>query len=926
MDNLSFSTKKFFRFFFLSFFLFSFCCSYGTEAVGAAYESAKEDEALFLRRIIQFWEEGQHSFVKKELEKYLTEKTPTDFFEYLYALLGDIYLSESNYKLASENYGKVKKQDLKEKVFINYIQCLYESQKYGTLCQECIASEDLIKSYDKESFLRFCFLIGVSFYHQSLDAADLEAKRLFAKNSKVYLSRLMESNYEAEIMEPLANIENVLGEEKLAASLFVKLGDKNPEKKEHYLFQAANIYAKFDKELALQTYTQVCLVGKEKAQEAAYNKLILLMELERYNDLILAKDQLRDLLDKEQKNVLNFALAKSYYSIQSYKNSAEALEEFLNKNDISNADTKSALSMLFSCGEKLAEASIIDSTIEKYEKFFPSDEELPKIYFARALFHKNKENYQKAAKDFEYLESHFPNFEDENFWIEAGDLAYQTTDYTKSRLRFKTYLEKYKNNETTPLCWKYFISSSIKIVEKESADKKEEAKKLLVQDLGEYLSSDVNEKEKLEYELLLSKTKLELNNFDEALSDINALFAKNEEAKQNPEANFLLALCYKNKKDLALFCEWSEKALELDQKKTLDEKNIRLNLFNAYLELSSAPASGDAIAKAAEHLFQAQRFENAKVSLDNLLWLADYYYSAVKEFMDQTWLHELSSNEPLNQKAERSIQILEKIIANNNALQLSSENLFLEEHVLKLSDLYDYKNSLELKKNLLIDLEKNYSKKEKFLFEEKVYFELAMVMQKLKDEAKAKEYFEKVLKMNQNSYYNLASNLYLTRLLISKVPEENRKLDNEEIVKGLTNLKNIKLNKSLRNEPLHLEAALDYVFIYSKMDSSDEKRLDHLLKVKEEFTTADDIISKDYQNSKSLFPGKEKILSAYLMTIDAEICALKAKLTKNKEQLALAEKIYKKINDDNLILTSYLGKCLSNIKKLIDEQKGSEGK
>lgn len=925
MDNLSFSYKKYFRVFLACFFLFGFCKSYSEEVSGPAYESAKEDEALFLRRIIQFWEEGQHNFVKKELEKYLSEKTPTDFFEYLYALLGDIFISESNYKLAAENYGKIKKQEIKEKIFINYIQCLYELQKYGTLCQECMACDDLIKSYDKESFLRFCFLIGVSFYQQSLEAPDIEAKALFAKNSKVYLGRLMESNYEKEIMEPLANIENILGDGKLSASLFVKLADKCPEKKEHYLFQAANIMVQYDKEAALQTYTQVCLVGKEKAKEAAYNKLILLMELERYGDLILAKDQLTELMDKEQKYVLNFALAKSYYSLESYKKSAEALEEFLNRNE-ANADTKSALTMLFSCGEKLADGAVIDSVIEKYEKFFPSDEELAKIYFARALFHKNKENYQRAAKDFEYLESHFPNFQDENFWIEAGDLAYQTTDYVKSRLRFKTYLERYKNNETTPLCWKYFISSSIKIVEKESADKKEEAKKLLVQDLGEYLNSGISEKEKLEYALLLSKTKLELNNFDEALIEINALFEKNPDAKQNPEANFILALCYKNKNDLNLFCQWSETALELDQKKVLDEKNIRLNLFNAYLELNGAKASNDYIAKAAEHLFQSQRFENAKVSLDNLLWLADYYYSSVKEFIDQNWRHSLKDNQTFDQKADRAIHILEKIIANNNALELSSENLFLEEHLLKLSDLYDYKNCWEQKKNILIDLEKNYTKKEKFLFEEKVYFELALVEHKLKDEIKAREYFGKVMKMNQSSYYNLASNLYLTRLSLSQVQPENRKLDNEEIVKGLTNLKNIKLNKSLRNEPLHLEAALDYVHIYNEIDSSDEKKLDNLLKVKEEFTTAEDIISKDYQNSKSLFPGKEKILNSYLMAIDAEICAIKAKLTKNKELLAQAEKIYKKMNDDNLVLTAYLETRLVEIKKLIDEQKAMEGK
>ena len=57
------------------------CCvlSIGVSTVGAIDIDPKlfshsEEEALFLRRVIDFWEEGQTLMVQKEIENYLNEK------------------------------------------------------------------------------------------------------------------------------------------------------------------------------------------------------------------------------------------------------------------------------------------------------------------------------------------------------------------------------------------------------------------------------------------------------------------------------------------------------------------------------------------------------------------------------------------------------------------------------------------------------------------------------------------------------------------------------------------------------------------------------------------------------------------------------------------------------------------------------------
>lgn len=885
-----------------------------------------EEEALFLRRIIDFWDEGQRLVVKQELEKYLQENTSSNFTDYLNALLGDIYLCEDNLASAVEKYANISNLDIKEKILPNYIQSLYHLKRFGSVCQECIANEEIIKACDKDTYHRFCFILGDSYYNQALDATDEEMKKAFANNAKAYFAKLIDQPFEKDVLEQLANVEAILQEYEIAAGIYVKLSDKNPSRREEFLFHAANMQLAYDKNMALQTFTQISHIGKEKKLEAAFNRLLILIDQEKWSEIVLAKDQFSELLKGDQKLLFTFYLAKSYYVLQNFSKAADVALSYLDKATEFTGYTKAILQMMTSLGEKMENQPLFDKAIVKFEEFAPNDIDLAKIYLARAVYFKKKGDYQKAKLDFASIEKKFIDFEDESYLVESAHFYYQMKDYLRSRLRFKSYIGKTQNKELLPVCLNYFINSSIKITESIPDDKKEAAKSVLLKDLEEYLTNEaiLPTNDVIERTVLLGQLKYELSDPEDALKTLMALYDKYEIVHHRPEVTLLIADSYKKIDENLLFCFYGEKTIENDLDHSLDLTNLRLGLFNEYISRYSSAKKMEFLDKAAENLYMALSFNpslfdgKTGVKTENILWLASHYYNKVEEYMKVDWRRSLSDDKEINICATRAILSLEQLINSSCPnFEISKENLFLEQEVLRLADLYGYKKDYSAKKEVLENLVKNYRNDDFFQNKDKAYFNLALTYQILGDTIQAKNFFSKVIALNSKNYFNVASNLNFARLELSSIDEPNFKLDNPKVVEELSCLKNIKLQKNLQNEPLHLEAALDYVDVQSKIENSLDSKIALLLKIKQDFTQGGDIISLDYQNSMKLYPDKVKIVDAYLTLVDAKILLLNAEKEHNIETLAQAESLIKRLKDDGLILTSYLDKKIEEISQEI---------
>src|SRR5689334_535147 len=92
-----------------------------------------EEEALSLRRIADFWQEGEYLLAKNQIEEYLHKYPDSSYYDTLCAALGDLCLREKNYTTALDYYSRILDPEWKNTVFLNRMHCFYHLEWYTTL-------------------------------------------------------------------------------------------------------------------------------------------------------------------------------------------------------------------------------------------------------------------------------------------------------------------------------------------------------------------------------------------------------------------------------------------------------------------------------------------------------------------------------------------------------------------------------------------------------------------------------------------------------------------------------------------------------------------------------------------------------------------------------------------------------------------------
>ncbi len=97
-------------------------------------------------------------------------------------------------------------------------------------------------------------------------------------------------------------------------------------------------------------------------------------------------------------------------------------------------------------------------------------------------------------------------------------------------------------------------------------------------------------------------------------------------------------------------------------------------------------------------------------------------------------------------------------------------------------------------------------------------------------------------------------------------------------VQAALELKNLVLQRNLANEPIHLEAALEYTAL---LGDGIEKRLSLLQKIKSDFENGEDLIAQDYAQARLHLQEKNQVYQRYMQLIDAEILWIRSGLSKD---------------------------------------------
>lgn len=826
----------------------------------ASWDTENDEEALFLRRIADFWQEGEYQIVKTQIEEFLQIYPNSPFAQTLHATLGDLLLREENFKAALLSYSRIFEEPLKDRVFFNRMQCLLELQWFATLADEC---EQTLKTPNLkiEKQIKTTYLLAVALYQQCLNATpNSEELELLAKRALPYFQSLLDSEYGPETGPAFAHLCCLQKNYPMASDIYLQLSRIHDHNEEMF-FQAALLQAKADRSKAIEMFEELETLNQARAPDALYNRIVLMAETESYEKLAFEKENFLPRLSPERQDAARLFFGHSYLKLKRYQEAAEELSLFIEKKSDSSESHRSALRDLIEASYELEDEKLLQVTIARLADFFPKDQQLAKGVLAYALLLKKQHRIEEAKTKLQTLLSSDFQEERERASFEFSHLEYLQQHWEQCRLLCLSFLEQFPKSEYSVLVWRFLATSSFHL------SSSIELKEQFMLDLESLLKQNslFSEQELNDWRFELAKVQFECKRYEAAKNTIETFLLTNPLASYYADAHLLLALCIRDGEgDISSFYHLAEKALNLGSE-LFEKGTLQIALFNASIELKDFD-------RAAEHLYQAS--QSKTLETDHLLWLADYYYEKAHK----------STHTP---NLQRAVELLEKFLAHNKISlhQLTEPLLSFEPIVIKLAELYAFLNYDEQSRALLESLRQQRTEHPEWSWEhpEKIDFLLAENYARNHREKEALKLFDAVQEKSSSlrNYLAASAALQSARLRLAVWKKTKQGVP----IKILTQLKNLVLQRTLINEPIHLEAAFEYIDLQTKLENnSSEKRLALSYKTKEDFENGTDLLAKDYQQSRKNNPEKELLYSAYMELLDAEILLCKAKIAHERSE------------------------------------------
>lgn len=813
----------------------------------------EHEEALFLRRIADFWEEGEYQIAKNQMEGFLVEFPTSSYADTLRMTLGDLFLREKSYQEAINHYAQISNPTLFSQVFLRRMQCLYHLQWYATLADECEAylqAETLETTAEaSQTRMEVTHLLAIALYEQCLNASrEDEVAVNLANRAKPYFEILADSEPSEEMLNALAYLRCILKDFEGASHIYLDLAAKGNNSQD-FLFQAALIQSKFDKNLALTTFEQIAGVGDTWARDASYNQLVLLFDLGRYEEI--TRKEWFPIIPEDKCALAHVILGQSFLQLKQVAQAASEFNAFL---DLPTADNCAALPHFVEAAYQIEDLQLLDRTIEKWKLWDPSDPNLANALFVRAELLKKIGKLEETKQQLSEILTQFSEGDcgpkAALSLIQVESAAARSKETREAALFF---LRHYPSHEFAPHAWQHLLVASTTL-----SGESQEMKILLIQDLEDCLEHNpfLSRLENLDIQFYLAKAYFEIASIPEALNLLEPLCEEETGTfAQKANAELLFALCLQ-KDSPALFCHWAELALAHDAT-LLSKADQHLALFNAYLN-ENPPL----YPKMAEHLLASFHLK-ANIEVPNLLWLTDYLDETNPSIAAQT------------QEVIRHILFEHGLDPKN----ITPETLFLEPLLIRYAKCLEEKSAAM---EWLISLDEQYRKTPDLgwshVAEAKLMLGETYLAQNSLQLAEA--LFDDIAKTALYQDRTLAQ----AALYSARIKQKSEDSDKTEI---LTLLKNITLQKNLANEPIHLEAAIDYVTLSASLQPAEqqaEKTLDLLTKTKAQFESEEDLLSKDYHAARNKNEKQNQIYVDYMNLIDAKILLVKAELEKNIEQ------------------------------------------
>lgn len=860
-----------------------------TFAADDAYSS--DEEAFLIRRIAEFWKDGDYGIVKSQIHDFVRKYPKSSLNDYLQGILGDLHLQENQFEQALGAYQSITDSSVHEKIILNKMQCLYELSDYESLFQE----GERYLSYSSPEFderrNEYHFLMAEGYFRHALTLLSPERSKELVEKAQPFYQELLETEYGEISSFALAEVYRLLKQNAKGADMYLMLASRHPDKRESLLFNAGLLEANLDKQAAIEIFDQVIEMNGSKCGDASYNRLLLYFQTQQFENVISNHRLVYPYVPEDQLSVFNFIVGKSFYALEDYESATTPLEKYIIEQGVPSDQYKDALLIQMTCARHTNNEPLFDKALGRFKTSYPDDPELAKAHFMHAMILKNDGELTKVESELRHILDHYGSFEDpESLIYEYAIVTHQNGKYDVSYEMLKRFLSDYPESDRIESAWRHFLSSCLHL-SKESSEMEHPtySKDVFLTDLQKVLHNNhgLNREELREYRLLYAKLAYELNYYNESLEKLASYIEDYPNHETLGEAHLLTALSLNRlSSDLEGFCSHLEMAIELNPE-LYDTSSIHLQLYNAYITRAEHADKKDFfIDKAAHYLYCALQDPSQPIKLENQLWLGGYYYKFAKDYLDQHWANTPGDRQDVAMYLDRALELYHNALSSGShaTVAIEENNLFLEAEMLKYAELAGLKGHNDLRLSILQSLieQQNNHPNWDWQFQRQAMFELASAYEDKRDMHSALETYEFINSKATSISTPLtnASALKAAKIRFDLMDKRSKNEKNPDVVAILNKLKELQIRKNILSEPTHLEAGIEYAKVRASLtqdNMKDARYLFFLVRLKEDFQTTDDLVGGEYHSSLRSHPDKESVYASYMKFIDAEILRMQAK-------------------------------------------------
>ncbi len=873
------------------------------------------EEKRHARRILEFWKDKEFTLVKSQINAFLSSYPTSASKDYFYALLGDIYCSEEKYNDAISAYNKISSEGLSQTVFTALVMCHYHLKNYSTIIQqvEPLALSSKERSLSKEE-QRSLLYYGEALLQLAQTEKKLKNTASFDAAQAAF-ERLIDSNESVSAHLGLAAIHIAKGEVKNAVAYLLAQATSDSIHQEILLYEAGKLQIKNDPQHALLILSSLQQMQGKKQEEAALLKTALLFELKEFQQLINEKETLRIAIKEKNSPTLSLFIGRSQFSLHQYNDALNTLEPLLSSSFLTKKDHPLLLLTLAATHYHLGNHQEVDTFFHAFKSSFANDPLFPHLLYIKSLNEKEKGNIATAQECLEKIIDNYPDFIlAEEVHFAYNRFLFSQRQWEKSHDGFATLIKKYPNHSSKKEALSLLLAAGDQLLKESVAEEREKYKQLFINDLRILIETNAFPiSDLIRYKLRLASLLHESQHYEEAAS-LLASFVGEEtiDPKYRAQAHILLGKRESETQNFSGSISNFEAALTLDPSLP-QQLSVHLNLFNGYVQLKNEE-------QAAKYLNQVYQSAPSFVSKDNKNWLASYYFNALNALYDET-LPIFLENPKEIVRAETALSLMEELTDNGS----SPDSIAAEERLYQRASLYGWLGKFPKQLALLEILHSAQKNRSTIKWALSPRTQLALANAKAKgqqiEEALAL-YTALIATPRLDPFIAASARLQFSRLTFSLFSDEKRSLSNPQMVTILSLLKDLFLQKQLQQEPIHLEAAIEYARIRTLLEPPAERLLQQLSlyhRIKEEYTSKDDILSKDYHENRLLMPEKNHLYETYLTWIDAHIATLEARKAEEKGnnserdwKIEAARTLYSSLLNKKETLTPYLKERTEN--------------